>query len=128
MTIDDEARRRIARGWASTSLDQRTYAAQHGISPRTLRQWVRQFGMTARPEVRVREVVERAIADLTALLASLDADVARREDSPEGVGESPEPVTPERSTAAAADTEAKTAREADRVAPRAMPAAGVYWF
>jgi transposase-like protein len=127
MTIDDEARRRIARGWASTSLDQRTYAAQHGISARTLRQWVRQFGMTARPEARMREVVEKAIADLTALLASLDADAARREDSPEESAALPERAAPERS-AAAADNGATTSRATDRVVPRAMPAAGVYWF
>jgi len=76
MTFDDAARARIARGWSSTPLDQPTYAAQHGISERTLREWARRFGAGRRPAARTRAIIESAIAQLQALRTALDAEDA----------------------------------------------------
>ena len=76
--FDEDARRRIAQGWAATSLDQESYAAQHGISPRTLREWVRLYGVGGRPAARVRAIIDDAIAQLLALRAALDAEGACR--------------------------------------------------
>ena len=76
-TFDDAARARIARGWTSTSLDQATYAAQNGISTRTLRQWVSRYGAGGRPAARARAIIESAIAELQALRTALGAEDAR---------------------------------------------------
>lgn len=74
--FDDETRRRIAQGWAASSLDQESFAAKHGISPRTLREWVRFYGAGSRPAARARAIIDSAIAQLQALRAALDAEEA----------------------------------------------------
>ena len=76
MTFDNATRARIARGWAATSLDQPTYAAQHGISTRTLRDWVRRFGGDRRPHPQLRAAVVATIDQLQNVLAALDAEAA----------------------------------------------------
>lgn len=98
MELDDVARARIARGWASSCLTQAEYAARFGISTRALRAWVARFGAGSRPEARVRAVVEKAITDLQQLLAGLDAEAER----PGGNGEGTRAAeAPERPAAAA---------------------------
>jgi len=79
----DEQRAAIARAWKASGLRQERYSAQHGIRPRTLRQWIKrwprvQFG----GEREARAIIEKAIAALTALLDSLDADPAHLLASP----------------------------------------------
>jgi hypothetical protein len=92
MELDDAARARIARGWASSCLTQAEYAAKYGVSDRALRAWVARFGGGSRPEARVRAVIEKAITDLEELLAALDAEAERLAGSGEGnsVAEAPE--------------------------------------
>lgn len=76
--FDESARRRIAQGWTTTPLDQESYAAAHGISPRTLREWVRRHGSSDRPVARARAIIDDAIAKLQALRSALDAEEACR--------------------------------------------------
>lgn len=73
---DESARRRIARGWATTTLDQKSYAAKNGVSARTLREWVRLYGTGDRPAARARAIIDDAIAQFQALRATLDAEEA----------------------------------------------------
>lgn len=83
----DEARRKaVARGWASSPLDQESYAAKHNISARTLREWVRRYGVTDRPGARALAIINTAITQLQALRAGLDAEEACQ------VGEENEPA------------------------------------
>jgi transposase-like protein len=83
MTFTEAERRLIAAGSRGTSCDQATYAAQHGISTRTLRGWVQRYGVGDRPVVRARAIVEGAIRQLQDLLAGLDAEAERRNGSGE---------------------------------------------
>src|SRR6266568_247842 len=76
MTFDDAARARIARGWMTSSRDQRSYAAQHDISERTLRQWVARYCAGRRPQARLRAAVVASIEQLQNVLAALDAEAA----------------------------------------------------
>lgn len=76
MTFDDAARARIARGWMNSSLDQPTYAAQHGISERTLRDWVGRFGGGRRPHAQLRAAIVASIEQFQSVLAALDAEAA----------------------------------------------------
>jgi hypothetical protein len=39
-SMTDDLRAAVARGWASSRMDQASYAYLYGIKPRTLRQWV----------------------------------------------------------------------------------------
>jgi hypothetical protein len=78
MSYDDAARARIARGWLSAPCDQTSYAAQHGISTRALRDWVARFCASERPEVRARNIIVSAMEDLQRLLDALDAGAACR--------------------------------------------------
>ena len=77
MDFDNAARARIARGWLNSSLDQRAYAAQHGISTRTLRQWVSRYGAPDRPAARAKAIIDTAINQLQALRTALDAEEER---------------------------------------------------
>jgi transposase-like protein len=116
MKFTDAERRLIAVGFRNATSDQRTYAAKHGISTRTLRGWVRRYAVGDRPEVRVRAIVEGAIQQLQDLLAGLDAEAERRNAS----GEMRVPVwEPDRR----AGPEAAPRRPA---APVPMPNAGFF--
>lgn len=73
----NEQRAAIARAWPDSGLTQEQCSAQHGIKPRTLRQWLRrwprvQYGV----EREARAILEKAIAALKALLDSLAATPA----------------------------------------------------
>lgn len=100
MTQDfDEARRQaVARGWATSPLDQKTYAAQNGISARTLREWVRRYGVGDRPAARALAIIDTAIDQLRALRAALVAEEARH-----AGGDCEEVPEKERHAAAVAD-------------------------
>jgi hypothetical protein len=74
--IDEARRQAVARGWASTSLDQASYAAQHGISARTLREWVRHYGVTDRPVAKAVAILDDIITQLQAMRAALVAEAA----------------------------------------------------
>jgi len=76
MTFDDAARAQIARGWLNSSLDQPTYAAEHGISDRTLREWLAKYGAGRRPEAQARAAIVASIEQLQKALAALDAEAA----------------------------------------------------
>lgn len=127
MTQDfDEARRQaVAVGWADSPLDQKSYAAMHGISPRTLREWVRRLGVVDRPAVRALVIIDTAIAQLQALRAALDAGEARRSgehaahvaDEPNRHAE-PEPHAPAPAASAAAEP---------GLVPMPIPRPGVFW-
>lgn len=72
-TTDTERRIEIARGWRASCLPQRSYAQQHGISDRTLREWLTRYAPTTPPDIEiVRRVIEDALRDLQALLAGLE--------------------------------------------------------
>jgi hypothetical protein len=92
MTQDfDEARRQaLARGWAASPLDQKTYAAQNGISARTLREWVRRYGVTSRPAARAIAIIDMAIAQLQVLRAGVVAEEACQVGGRDGGGEQDE--------------------------------------
>jgi transposase-like protein len=83
MKFTEPERRLIAAGWRSASCDQATYAADHGISTRTLRGWVQRYGVGDRPEARARAIVESAFRQLQDLLTALDAEAERRSGSGE---------------------------------------------
>lgn len=75
-TMTDEARAQVARGWEQSGLTQADYAAQCGISPRTLRDWLSRYAIQQPPAERVRRLIEDTIDKLLALLAALDDEVA----------------------------------------------------
>jgi hypothetical protein len=92
MAFDDAARARIARGWLNSSLDQPAYAAQHGISTRTLRDWVCRYGGGRRPHAQLRAAIIAAVEQLQNVLTALDAEAAAGsaavpEDNPESFEE-----------------------------------------
>lgn len=121
MKVSDAERRLIAAGWSSTSCDQATYAAKHGISARTLRSWVERYGVGDRPEAKARAIVLRAIDELQDLLAALDAEEARRNGGGEGESDGGMPERqgePEPKVTSVASNSA--------VAPRPMPPAGFF--
>jgi transposase-like protein len=75
--FNDERRAAIARGWKASGLTQEEYSAKHGIKPRTLRQWLKRWPCAQfAVERQAKAIIEKAIAALTALLGSLDADQA----------------------------------------------------
>lgn len=82
--MDEETRAQVAWGWEASGLSQAAYAAEHGISARTLRAWRkerhtgRQRDVHAAPVDTVRGILVDAIARLQGLLASVDAEVACR--------------------------------------------------
>ena len=59
--IDDARRAAIARDWMCSSLNQREFAAENGISERTLRAWVSKFAVRQPTGEAVRTVVKEAI-------------------------------------------------------------------
>jgi hypothetical protein len=71
----DEARVAVARGWEKSGLSQAEYAAQHGISGRTLRSWRARYLPAGTPVEDARRVIARAIEKLRALLAGLESGV-----------------------------------------------------
>jgi transposase-like protein len=77
-TIDDARRAAIARGWLGSSRNQREFAAEYGISERTLRAWVSKYAVRQPTGEVVRAVVKEAIEKFTAILQALDADAASR--------------------------------------------------
>lgn len=93
----DEDRARIARQWRRSGLDQNTYASQHGISSRTLREWRAKYAPDTPPDIgAVRRVIEDALRELQALLAGLeqgDVHEAVQRRAPATI-EPPEPPTP----------------------------------
>lgn len=76
MVFDNGARARIARGWLNSSLNQLAYAAMHGISTRTLRDWVCRYGGGRRPQAQLRAAIVASIEQLQNVLVVLDAEVA----------------------------------------------------
>lgn len=72
----DTQRAAVARGWASSRMDQARYAQLHGIKPRTLRQWILRWAQTAPADVRALTIIEQAIRDLQALRDAVSANVA----------------------------------------------------
>jgi len=74
MLLDDVARAELVREWMRSSKTQGEFCAEKGISTRVLREWVRRFGITDRPEARARAIIDTAIAQLQALKAALDTE------------------------------------------------------
>ena len=79
-TFTDAQRRAVALGWASSGLDQATYAARHGISARTLRSWIARHASRQLPVDQVRVIVR----DMVGLVEKLQ-DVLDRLDAPAGM-------------------------------------------
>lgn len=113
MAFTDDEKRRITAMWMRATCDQATFAAEHGVSPRALRTWVAKYSGGSRPEARARAVIEKAIEDLRALLAGLDADTERQA----GTGEAGDPEMPVRQAA----SELGSVRVGPVTAPRPMP-------
>jgi transposase-like protein len=74
----DEARARVARGWTESALSQAAYAELHGISPRTLRDWVSRYASGEPSAERARSAIQNAIEALSEVLAALNAELAER--------------------------------------------------
>jgi len=75
MKLSNDDRAAFILGYRQSGLSQEEYCRTHttGISPRTLRSWAR---LTRRPEevvARVKAVVAEAIAELTSILAAMEA-------------------------------------------------------
>lgn len=73
---DRSHRFKIARGWPGSGQTQAQYAAQHGISPRTLRAWLARYSPGKPHAARAKQVIERAISELESLLMELEAEQA----------------------------------------------------
>jgi hypothetical protein len=71
-TFTEAQRRTVALGWASSGLDQATYAAKHGISARTLRGWIVRFPSRQPAAEQVRAIVTELMEKLQAVLDGLD--------------------------------------------------------
>ncbi|RUO93602.1 hypothetical protein D7Y11_08645 [Corallococcus sp. AB018] len=74
--MTDNQRAAVARGWASSRMDQASYAQLHGIKPRTLRQWILRWAPTVPTDVRALTIIDQAIRDLQALRDAVSANVA----------------------------------------------------
>jgi hypothetical protein len=75
MELTDECRARIARGWRQSGRTQAQYAAEHRISDRTLRIWIARWAPSCPSGTEaVRDVCERAIERLRALIDGLGQD------------------------------------------------------
>jgi len=72
--LTNEARAAIARKWRGSGQTQAVFAAEHGITDRTLRAWLNRWvpSHPASPEV-VRELVEQVIERLRGLVVAPDA-------------------------------------------------------
>ncbi|MFT3916568.1 MAG: hypothetical protein QM704_21560 [Anaeromyxobacteraceae bacterium] len=70
-SIDAKTRAAIARGWATSALNQEDYAAQHGISPRTLRLWISRHASRQPPVEQERGIITEAIGQLQDVLDAL---------------------------------------------------------
>ncbi|MFP2960575.1 hypothetical protein ACLEPN_22825 [Myxococcus sp. 1LA] len=75
-SMTDNQRAAVARGWASSRMDQASYARLHGIKPRTLRQWVLRWAPTVPADVRALTIIEQVIRDLQALRDAVSANMA----------------------------------------------------
>src|SRR2546428_6721997 len=102
--LTTEARAAIARKWRGSSQTQAVFAAEHGITDRTLRAWLNRWAPShvASPEV-VRELVEQTIERLRGLVANRDAgdgkptpsvDVKPVETVPPALPPRPSPAAP----------------------------------
>jgi transposase-like protein len=103
--LTNEARATIARKWRGSGQTQAVFAAEHGITDRTLRAWLNRWAPshTASPEV-VRELVEQTIERLRELVTNRDAGDGKPTPSVEvkAVETVPPAVAPQPSTAARA--------------------------
>jgi len=70
-TFDNAARARIAKGWLNSSLDPPAYAAKHGISDGTLREWIAKYGSGRQPPGESRVFIAAAIEQIQRALATL---------------------------------------------------------
>ncbi|NNB93022.1 hypothetical protein HI113_03730 [Corallococcus exiguus] len=93
-SMTDNQRAAVARGWASSRMDQASYAQLHGIKPRTLRQWILRWAPTAPADVRALTIIEQAIRDLQALHDAVSANVACHPAKQHQEPEHEEPVHP----------------------------------
>src|ERR1041384_1670146 len=69
----DAERARIAQGWRESGLAQPVYAAQHGITDRTLRAWLVRWAPPCSGNLETaRKVVRKAIERLEALAVAME--------------------------------------------------------
>jgi transposase-like protein len=61
----------IAGAWQASGSTQERFAAEHGIRPRTLKSWIRQYSGTAPPVDEARRIVGEAMSRLQNILDSL---------------------------------------------------------
>lgn len=122
--IDKARRQAVARGWALTSLDQKSYAAQNGVATRTIREWARRYGVADRPVARAIAIVDGAIAELEALREGLVAETACQV----GTEERPVADVRERHAGAAGAPAAVAVPEVEPIKPKPMPVAGFPWY
>jgi len=85
MPFTDQDRARVARGWRSSGLSQPIYAAEHGITDRTLRDWISRWApVPPGGAVVARKVILQAIERLQSVLGGLDMSVAQGTEAPPG--------------------------------------------
>src|SRR5438067_6133231 len=73
----EEEKAALAEEWRRSGMSQPQFCRAHGIgSPRTLRQWMQRWPGREVSEGRVRAMLEKILAALSALLHSLDAEEA----------------------------------------------------
>lgn len=83
-SMTDNQRAAIARGWASSGMDQAEYARLHGIRPRTLREWIQRWAPTTPADMRALAIVRQTLRDLQALHDALAANVACQQAESQG--------------------------------------------
>ena len=83
-SMTDNQRAAIARGWASSGMDQAEYARLHRIRPRTLREWILRWAPTTPADVRALAIVRQTLRDLQALHDALAANVACQQAESQG--------------------------------------------
>ena len=128
MKTDEARRQAVARGWAATSFDQAAYAAQHGISTRTLREWVRKYGAGERPMVRAVAIIDSTISQLQAMRAALVAEVACHAGGVASHDDGGKQQEDERRAGSEGPAEAKAAVEQEPIRPSPMPTPRFDWY
>jgi hypothetical protein len=82
----------LARRWQSSGLTQQQFATEHGISPRTLRSYLR-LVPDRHWDDQIRAAVSQAIMTLGGVLQALDGNTAGAQGAP-GAPRAPSPPAP----------------------------------
>jgi transposase-like protein len=74
--LDDKQKAAIAAEWAGSGLSQEAWARQHGISGRSLRQYLRRFQPARHWDTELQAVVARAMCAMNAIIEAMAAQAS----------------------------------------------------